>query len=527
MPNANPQTPPAASSPAPITPATPPANPAATPMPPAPPPESAPEPPASSGQPGPAAPAPDEGVHDVLLATILNSLRPEAASPADVEPAIEPAAELSAEPPAESAAAPAAEPPPVPAVQVAAAAPPVPPVSPAAKKKTIRSVAKGHPAVEPPPVPPAPAPPVEPPAAPSGIAAGENLPEEQQDELAEAVVAERLFGSRYQGHSAALKKWYADFDGRAAALRARNPDLTEQDDEYQALLATKPALKPADYKRVAKTMATEAAVAETSQRLAPKLDKLEMDARRAEVLPGVQDFTQRVFGQGVRQLIQADAGSCLHEPMKLALEKGLEAALAEFPEEATVMRETMDAQKRRVHEFLLLKHRAAAFDPRNQTHQEIAQLINEEGRGLVDYGAKNGPQHLLKDGRQFLPRDEFIALLGSEPAEARTFNPAQWTTRRYWTFTDAAIVDIMAIRAKREAESRITFERERAGRLGYVKAPRKSVAESQPATPPAALAPPKATPSATPGLPRPVKPASVDHSPIPVASVAARLKITK
>lgn len=507
-------------------------------------------PPASAPlAPGGSPAAPGEGVHDVLLANILKSLRPEQEPP--VEPAVEPPAEPPATPPAEQAdagtggAGASAEAPPAPAQPTAdpnAPVPPAQPAPPAPRRKKKVSIGKGHPVVDnpPPPAPASPAPTPVPPAPPAPAAeaplATGSLPVDEE-ELAEAAVAERLFGDRYKGHTTALKKWYQDFDSRVAALRAQNPNVAEQDDEYQALLDTKPAIKPADYKKVAKTLATEAAVQETNQRLAPKLDKLEMDTRRAEILPGVQDFTQRIFGQGVRQLIQADNQSCLHEPMKLALEKGIEAAMAEFPEESTIMRETMDAQKKRVHEFLLLKNRATAFDPKNTTHQEIANLINEESRNLMDYGARNGIQHLVKDGRQFMPRDQFIALLGSDAAEGRTFNPAQWTTQRYWTFTDTAIVDMMAIRAKNEAENRINYERDRANRLGYVKPPRKSVANPQPtgagaangagAAVPAAVAPPKVTPSAVPAPSRPAKPQIVDNSPIPVATVAGHLKVTK
>jgi hypothetical protein len=468
--------------------------------------------------------SPDDGVHDLLMANILSSLRPEAEP--EVKPAMEPTAPVEAN-------APAAPPAPAPVADDAPA--PVPPpaqpvaATPSQKKKKVRSIGKGHAVVEnTPPVVAVTQSLSEPPQSPAQLPMpAPALTEDQRDELAEAAVAERLFGDRYQGHTAALKKWYQDFDARAAALRAQNPNVTEDDDEYQALLASKPAIKQTDYKKVAKTMATEAAVQETNQRLAPKLDKIEMDARRAEILPGVQDFSQRVFAHGVRTLIEGDPNSPLHVPLKMAVEKGIEAASDEYPEEATILREVMDAQKKRVHEFLLLKNRATAFNPKSATHQEIANLINEEGQNMLNYGVKNGAQHLVKDGRQFLPRDQFIALLGGDQAEGRTFNPAQWTTQRYWTFTDTAIVDIMAIRAKREAENRITYERDRAGKLGYVKAPKKSVATPQPATPPAAITPPKATPSAAPGAVRPIRPPVVDNSPIPVATVASHLKVTK
>jgi hypothetical protein len=456
----------------------------------------------------PEEPAAPEEPKDYLLSKVLEGMPGYEEKPPVVEPAPEPPVEP--EP---------VIPPVTPPVEPAA---PVTPPTPA--KKTVRPSAKGHPLVTPPVEPPSYQPPTPEPLPP--VTPEPALTDEQREELEEAMVAERLFPDRYKGHAEALKKWNVDFEKRASALIEKNPNVQESDEEFQALLKTKPVIKPVDLKKVLRTVATESAVADTTRALAPKINQIEMDAKRAAILPEVQSFASNTFAQLVRNGIQSDAKSLLAEPMKLAVEKGVEAAAAEFPLEYSVMKEVVEGSRARVQEFLLMTNRATAFDPANAVHKQVADFINHEGQQFVEKGGK----YLQQAGRQFMPRAKFIAMLGSDPNEAKTFEPQKWHTARYWTFTDSAIVDMMAIRTKEEAENRIKNVQENAKKYGFERAPKKPFANPQtpPAKAPTELRPPQAQPAAAPGAQTPPKaPVAVDNSPIPLTGIVAGLKMTK
>ena len=237
----------------------------------------------------------------------------------------------------------------------------------------------------PPPAPPAP----ELPPAPPQPQPDATLTEDQREELEEAEVAAKLFPDRYKDYPQQLKRWHTEFETRARALLEKNPNITEEDDEYQALLRTKPVVKPADSKKVQRTIGEEAAVRATEKRLAPKINKIEMDSRRAAIMPEVQQFVTNGFQQQIRDVIQADTKSPLAGPLKLFLEKGADAATQEFPMEMNIMREVSAASPARTREFLLLRNEAVEFDPaKNPIHQQVADFINYEGQEFVNKGGK-------------------------------------------------------------------------------------------------------------------------------------------
>lgn len=450
---------------------------------------------------------PPAEVADPLLAAILRDLKPQAEEP----PAAEAAPEPTEPPPAET---PTQEtPPPAPAATAKPA------------KKGFKS-AKGNAVVDAPPPTPPPVPePPQPPPQPQPQAAP--LTDEQREELEEAEVAARLFPDRYKDYPAQLKRWNSEFETRARALLEKNPNITEEDDEYQALLRTKPTMKAVDSKRVQRTIGEEAAVRATEKRLAPKINKIEMDSRRATIMPEVQAFATNGFQQQIREVIQADARSPLTEPLKVFLEKGAEAVEKEFPMEINIFREVAAASQARVREFLLLRNEAVEYDPaKNPLHQQIADFINFEGQEFENKGGK----YLVQNGRRFMPRSEFLQMLNRDASEARTFDRQNWRTSKYWTFTDAAIVDMMAIRTKQAAENRIAEEEQRAKRYGFARPPKQAAAQAQPkpTSQPTSIQPPKARPAAAPGAAStPKTPPPTDDSPIPLSGLVSHLKMKK
>lgn len=424
-------------------------------------------------------------------------------------PGIKPAVEPTDEP-----LAPPVDTPPV--TPVAPVTPPAP--APAKIKTSVKSTARGNPLVDSAPAIPQFTPP--PPLSP--VVVPDNLTEEQREELQEAEVAARLFPDKYGARVTELRAYYI----RAEALRTAKPNVAEDDEDFQALVQSKPDLKPVDARKVQRKIGEDIAVQATEKRLQPKINKIEMDAKRAAILPEVKSFVAGAWTEGVRNQIKADTKSVLAEPLRLGLEKGFDAASAEFPLETRVMRSVADKARAKVTEFLLMRNNAVDFDASNPVHNEVSQFINFEGQQFQ----KTGGKYLVRDGRQFMPRSQFIAMVGNDQAEGRTLDAANWRTAKYWTFDDVSIVDMMGIRMKEEAEFYVKNASEQAKRDGFTPAPKKGVASNQPNQPkaPAELAPPKAGQRPSPGAQIPAAPlVPADDSPIPLAGILANLKIVK
>lgn len=456
-------------------------------------------PPAGEQTPPAAPPADPPAEVDPLMSIIMRDLKPDA-EPAPVAPAPEEA------PPAEPPPAAADTPP----------APPAPPAEPA--KKSVKSISRVPIVEDAPPAPtqdPAPAPVEEPTS---------SLTVEQIEEIQEAAVAERLFPDRYKGHQQKLKAWHDQFEAKAQALIEKNPNITEDDDEYQALLKSKPAIKQEDYKKVARTVASEEAVMKATQQLQPRLNRIEMEARKAQVMPDVNNFLTQTFPEAVRQVIGNDKKSPLLDALNLWKEDPTKAA-DEHPLEIAAIQDVARRQQERMKEFLLMRNRAVEFDPKNQTHAQIADFINTEGNLF----AKNGGKYRSKNGKTFMPRSQFIQMISTDKSEGPSFNQSDWSTNKYWTFNDAAIIDMMVIRTKDEAEFVVKSELEKAKKYGFERVQKKTVGNQQSqAAAPTAINPPRARASASPaGASKPTPAAPVDDSPVPLAGIVSHLKMVK
>lgn len=415
-------------------------------------------------------------------------------------------------PPAPGAAEPAA-------VPAAAATPPAETPPPASK--TIRSIAKNHPllaSLSKPEVP-ALAPALPPPTSQSDA----TLTEEQREEIAEADVAARLFPDRYKEHPDRLRAWYGNFQTNLAALLEKNPNVEESDDEYQALLRNKPAVKPVDARKVQRKIGEDGAARATEERLAPRINKIEMEARRSNIMPEVQHFVGKVFGKQLADIIANDAKSPLVPALKAYMEKGEAEAEKLHPLAFNILRDETRHAQTMLHEFLLMRNGAAAFDDRNPYHMAVSSFITEEGQAFQ----KKGGRLLVQEGRNFLPREQFLNLYRAEPDEWKSFNQDNWTTSRYWTFTDTAVVDMMGYRVKEKAEKLIDQERERAKRYGFANDDSKRN-DNPPPPEPTSLTPPRTTSKPSPGAAVPSKtPAPDADSAIPVSTIVSHLKKTK
>jgi hypothetical protein len=347
-----------------------------------------------------------------------------------------------------------------------------------------------------------------------------SLTDEQKEELLEAEVAERLYPEKYKDRKKKLVAWYRKLDDTANSLLTADPNrkLDEKDEEFKNFLDTKPPILSAHVKSVQRTIGKEEATKEVRQQIDPELKSLKRKQDEIEIQPYVERVTTQ-FEVGVQELISGDEQSPLAEASKLAREKGMAASEAAFPMESRIYKEEMSKAKKMIQEYVKFAKEVGEFNPKNETHTDLLQFINEEGQSF----AANGGELLIQNGKRFLPRADYITQLHTDP---------DGTKQKYWTFSHEDIINMLAWKAKSKIESRVKAEDNARKRDGYERRPKASSSEPpKPATTPAPpeptpITPPKATPSRgrVPGGPTSTPPAPGDAKPIDVASVLGMKK---
>ena len=177
--------------------------------------------------------------------------------------------------------------------------------------------------------------------------------------------------------------------------------------------------------------------------------------------------------------------SPLAEAIRFAREKGEAEAAREFPLETHIRNEEVRRAADMTREYFLFAKQLRAFDEKNPTHTALLAFINEEGRRFQEHGGAM----LSRDGKRFLPREDFMRLAASNPAEAG----------RHWTFSHRDIVEMLAYQTKISIENRLKTEEERAKSMGFERRAKKDLAPAQTAKEAQPLNPPKATPTPSKG----------------------------
>lgn len=396
-------------------------------------------------------PAPDE-VTDVLLAQIIGDLK----GKTDEVPPVEPAPE------------PTLEPAPTPA-------PPEPTPTPEPKKpKKITIV---EPTAEPPAapvvVPPTPAPAQA--QADPDVEYVASLTDEQRDEIAEIEVAEKLYPDRYKGAKKKLIEFYRRFDKEA-------PGLEEDGAAFKSLMDVKPKLANLDYKKVQREIGKTEAVEVVRKEFAPELDDLKIGQAEIKARPKVAARLNQLE-QDLNTMFVADEKSPMREVSKLFAEKGAEAAIAEFPLEASVANQELSRSRAMLAELTLFSNNATKFDQNNRAHMELFNFIEAQGNALQEAGG------MTRSGKTFLTRTQFAD-------RARSIGHAE-TASKFFTFTNEDVERMIAEDAKMRIETGVKKKLEEAKRFGFERKPKSQSAEPK-NEPPATTAPtttPKATPS--------------------------------
>ncbi len=336
--------------------------------------------------------------------------------------------------------------------------------------------------------PPAPAAPI--PAATLDDDYIKGLTDEQKEELREAEVAELLEPVKYKDQKKKLVAFYRRFDAETSAILEKEPEaVLEENDQFKALVRTKPQLSPSESKRVNRKIASDETEARVRAEIRPDMEDMKMNQRRIELAPKFEAFANTQFKTGVDELIVADDKSVVKQALDLIKEKGVDSARLEFPLEVAILEEEKSAASRRVEQFLLLKNQAVKYDPANPDQKFVLEFIDRECKHF----AENGGKMLVRDGKKFMPRADFIRMLRENKTESDTL--VGWHTNGFWSFSDSDIVDFMAKNAQLSIEHRVKMADEKAKSMGFERRPRAKSPASPNGNgkPPVELTPPRAT----------------------------------
>jgi len=380
------------------------------------------------------------------------------------------------------------------------------------KKKQKFSVVKTPEIVEPVEQPPAAAAPPAPPAPDTDDAAYiQTLSEEQQDELYEAEVAERLEPVKYKGMKKKLVDFFRRFDKEVPEIQAKEPGVVlEENDQFKVLVKAKPALDHITVKKVNREIGSESGAKKATSALKPQMEEMQGTQRRLELKPKFEAFVKDQFKPGINVLIESDEQSPLAEAFKVIKEKGVDEAKKDgYKLEAAIYDEEIKMAGTRAEKFLLFKNNAFPMDQAKPDPDIVfvMEMVENEGRAVADYEAKHG--RIVDKARKFLPRSEFIAMLRTNPAENATLDRVNWKTKSFCTMTDIVILDSLARNAKMSIEKRIKHADETAEAAGYVRQTRNktSPATTAPKPAPVEISPPRSTPTASVGAGKPTPPA--------------------
>ncbi len=322
------------------------------------------------------------------------------------------------------------------------------------------------------PEPVAPAAPVTPPATPTPPPAATPNPDEEfeaglldeeREQLEYAREAERLQPEKYKGQAAKVKKFLKEHQDYLEKAKKDDADFdASSDPTYKDWLAkNNPVLSNRQIREIERLRAVEDAKKDTDA----KINELREDMHRRAEEPIVKAETDKFFAELADEGLPAEVKAVLKE-------KGAEEAQKLFPVEFREANAVMSEAAKSIEEFIAITRRVKPFDKTNVRHTKLLDFIGFQ----CDSFKKTGGELLVRDGKQFLTRDEYFARKPEERAN-------------HWTFSNKDIIAMAKMTAAATIKQRVAqVYKEREGE-GWVR-PKPPAAPTAPATPPPAGAPP-------------------------------------
>ena len=267
----------------------------------------------------------------------------------------------------------------------------------------------------------------------------ENFTDDQVKRLEIAKYAEDNF-SEYKGLSAKYKDFFRKQKEYLEKRLTEDPEaqLDDTDHEYQAFLKrNQPVFTQDDMEKVIEKRTMEKAKEEAVKEIEPEIQRIKEEQRRQKILPEVN----RLKDQTVKEI-----GDIIPEEMKAFLdEHGLDKAKEEDPVRFDIIDKIATAHRDSMFAFHEITQGLTPYDPSNQTHIRLATWLDQMQATMPD-----------KDGKKFVPIQDYQALTKKEQAKSYTITPED-------------VLKSAKDAAKRYINSEINALDERLRKSGYVK----------------------------------------------------------
>lgn len=319
-----------------------------------------------------------------------------------------------------------------------------------------------------------------------------SLNEEQRDELAEAEWAEKNLGEKFKGRRKQLVEFFKKVDD--AVQKNPNRTLGDDDEEFQAILKTRPVFDKPTSKKIILGLAKETARDGLKTEIAEqdvKLAEIQLEQRRIKEKPEVDNIVGE-FAAGVASLLEDvpegnkdDTIKTIAEVSKRMRENPTQAA-EEHPGEVEAIKDAIQRGKALAQDYTMFARKLSKFDATNENHKWLLDFVNREGEALASHGGEVTVKVVGGVKQTFLPRAKFAELQRKDPDAAR----------KHWTFSHRDVLEMIAMNTTAEAAATIKADMEWAQRRGYTKAAKgKSGETPKPTEDPKPTTGPKAKPT--------------------------------
>lgn len=296
------------------------------------------------------------------------------------------------------------------------------------------------------------------------------LPEERE-QLDNARYAESKFPGKHTGLAAKTTKFLKDH-----ATKLSDPAFDPESDDYKAWLAKNAVpLAPRDVREIERERDREVIRAETRTQLAEQDDNTFRQIEEPKVKLRADGF----YAALANEALPSDL-------LKSIREEGVAVAEEKFPIEFRIANELTAAATSDIEEFMKITHVNArtgrtlrAYDPANEQHNRLINFVNTACDAF-----KAGGKGLVKNGQQFLTREEYFSIKDRNQRGA------------YWTFSNDDIIAQARVRTGQSITKRIADEHAHLKKMGFTRQPAPSAPQAAaPAGSPPALrgAPPPAS----------------------------------
>lgn len=327
-----------------------------------------------------------------------------------------------------------------------------------------------------------------------------------REELSLARFASKSNPDRYKDMPVKLIAFYKELDTYVQNAQREQPDRTLDGDDEEFVKwveAHKPEYEGNDKRKLERQQIIEEAETRAEERSRKAEERIANEVKALRVAPMIEQAANQ-FVNRVAARMAPDEKSPFSAVAKIVVEKGWDAALAEDPGTAEIVKVHTETGKALLKEYLELAlgvKPVAQFnpdkppgDPENQRAMTDTNLIRFIDAQESEFHQKGGDMRTV-NGRTFVPRAEFNKLSETDRG-------------KHWTLSLDDVADILAIWSSQAAQAAHAAEIKRLERMGYVKATKKQdtktetsgapAASSATVSPKATGAPASTSPSATP-----------------------------